>query len=213
MGQTRIDSGIAAVLNGATPLFGAFLAHLVTQDEKLTLRKVAGLLIGLVGVTILVGPSLQNEGDALLGQLAVLLGAASYAVAGVYGKKFGGYSPLAVSTGQLTMSSLLLITATFTLGGFRTLPSEMDVWVAVFCLAVFSTALAYICYFHLIAKAGATQAMSVTLLVPVVAMILGVSFLGEPLEVSALLAAGLVLIGITLVIRKPARRHPVQTMS
>ena len=207
-GQTRIDSGMAAVLNGATPLFGAVLAHFLTGDEKLGLRKAFGLMLGLAGVVLLVGPNLALDPSALMGQAAVLLAAFSYACSGMIGKRLGGYSALSISTGQLTMSSLILLPMTWYAGGFDNLPPDPGLWGALMLLAVFSTALAYILYFHLIAKSGATNAMSVTLLVPVVAMILGVLLLGEAVDPLAIGAAALVLVGVGLVIRKPAPDRP-----
>ncbi|RED49733.1 DMT family transporter [Aestuariispira insulae] len=208
-GQTRIDSGMAAVLNGATPLFGALLAHFMIQDEKLSWQKLAGLGMGLGGVILLVGPNLVLDPYSLLGQGAILVAALSYACAGMVGKRLGGYSALCVSTGQLTMSSLILVALTWTLGGFRDLPLATDLWAAMAVLAVLSTALAYILYFRLIAQAGATNAMSVTLLVPVVAMFLGIILLDEPVDPASIAAAILVLAGVGLVIRSPRRiRQP-----
>ena len=200
-GQTRIDSGLAAILNASTPLFTVLLAHCFTRDERLTSAKIAGMLFGLGGVAVLIGPeALGGARGHLLAQLAMLGAAISYACAGIYGRRFSGTPPLATATGQVTASSLTLLPLAllvdrpwlFPLPGARA-------WGAMVGLAVLCTALAYVIYFRVLASAGASNLLLVTLLMPVNAVLLGVTLLGEDIEPRqatgmALIAAGLAVI-------------------
>src|SRR5689334_20057604 len=108
-GQTHIPSGLAAILNATTPLFTVLVAHWATADEKLNTARLVGVAAGLAGVTVMIGPDmLRALGADVLGQLACLLAAVSYAFAGVYGRRFRGEPPLRVAAGQLAGSTLLL---------------------------------------------------------------------------------------------------------
>lgn len=199
-GQTRIASGLASILNATTPLFTVVAAHLLTTDEKITPQKVTGLLIGFGGVIAIFGQdALQGVGHATFGQLAVLGAAVSYSLAGIYGRRFArlGVRPVVTATGQVTASSLLLIPAALILERPLDLPMPgLEVWLAVVSLAVVSTAFAYILYFRILAIAGATNVLLVTLLIPLSAIVLGALFLGEQLAARQLV--GMVLIGLGL---------------
>ncbi len=111
-GQTRIASGLASILIATTPFFVVLVAHFLTDDEKITRARLAGLLIGFAGVIVIIGPSFLGElGANALAQLAVVGAAISYAFAGVYGRRFQrmGVSPLVTANGQLIASSAMLI--------------------------------------------------------------------------------------------------------
>src|SRR5499427_4753963 len=197
-GQTRIGSGLAAILNASTPLFTVLLAHCFTRDERLTSAKIAGVLFGLGGVAVMIGPeALGGARGHLLAQFAMLGAAVSYACAGIFGRRFAGTPPLVTATGQVTASGLTLLALSFVVDqpwrlavpGFRT-------WAAVAALAVLCTALAYVIYFRILATSGASNLLLVTLLMPVNAVLLGIVFLGEHVEPKhlagmALIAAGL----------------------
>lgn len=212
-GQTEITAGLAAILNATTPLFAAALAGLTLPDERLSARKVGGLLLGLAGVAVMIGPAaLLAVGQHVGHQLAVVLAAFSYGLAAVVGRRFRrlGISPLMVSTGQLTSSSALIVPMALLVEGPGSfLVSSAGVWAAILVNAFLSTACAYLLYFRILARAGATNATLVTVLVPVVAVILGVLLLGEPLETTqlagmALIFAGLAVIDGRLVARRGA---------
>lgn len=202
-GQTHIASGLAAILNATTPLFGVVVAHVLTEDEKLTANRVAGLLIGLAGVVIMIGPSVLGQvgGDAW-GELAVLGAALSYAFASVYGRSFRrmGLPPLLPAAGQVTASSLLLLPMALFVDRPFALPLPgPETWIALLGLAVFSTALAYILFFRILATAGATNIMLVTILIPPSAILLSALVLGEhlaPRHFVGMLAIGLGLLAI-----------------
>jgi drug/metabolite transporter (DMT)-like permease len=201
-GQQEIASGLAAILNAAAPIFSVIVAGIWLKDEPVTRSRLLGAALGLVGVVVLIGPSALAGLDAnLLAQLAVLGAALSYAFAGVYARRFPrmNIDPIVAAAGQLLMSSLVLIVLALTFEAPSQLfQSSASVWMAVIFMAVFSTALAYILYFRLLATAGATNAILVTLLIPVTAVLLGTIILNERLEWGHLL--GMIVIGLGLAV-------------
>jgi drug/metabolite transporter (DMT)-like permease len=182
--QTHIPSGLAAILNATTPLFTVLVAHWATADEKLDAARLAGVAAGLAGVTVMIGPDLLRElGADVLGQLACLLAAVSYAFAGVYGRRFRGEPSLRVAAGQLTASSAILAPVALIVDRPWTLAApSLTVIAALVALATFSTAIAYLLYFRILARAGATNLLLVTFLIPVSAILLGTLILGEQLS-------------------------------
>ena len=199
-GQAHIASGLASILNATTPLFTVVVAHYLTSDEKMTLGRVSGVIVGFVGVSFMVGTeAFQGLGTSHVAQIAVLMAALSYAFAGVFGRRFGslGVPPLVTATGQLTASSVLMIPLSLIVEQPWSVPMpSVEVWAAVAGLALFSTALAYILYFRILATAGATNVLLVTFLIPVSAILLGATVLGEQLEVKHFV--GMALIGLGL---------------
>jgi drug/metabolite transporter (DMT)-like permease len=200
-GQTRIASGLAAILNACTPLFTAVLAHFVTADERLTPRRIAGVLLGLAGVVLMIGPdTLGGLGHDVAAQLAVLAAGVSYACAGIFGRRFAGTPPLVTATGQATASTLLILPVALLVDRPWALTAPAArVWLALLGLAIISTALGYVVYFRILATAGATNLLLVTLLIPVIALLLGTYALDERLAPRylgglALIAAGLAVI-------------------
>jgi drug/metabolite transporter (DMT)-like permease len=185
-GQTHIASGLAAILNATTPLWTVVVAHVLTADEKMTGNRLAGVLIGFVGVIVMVGPALLSGVAASgLAQVAVVGAALSYAFAGVFGRRFRRMQvpPLATAAGQVTASSLMLLPIAFFFERPWLLPfPDLPVWGAVLGIAVLSTALAYVLYFRILATAGATNLLLVTFLIPISAILLGSLVLGERLD-------------------------------
>ncbi len=199
-GQQEIESGLAAILNAAAPIFTVIVAGIWLRDEPVTRAKVAGAILGLLGVAILIGPSaLLGMNANLVAQLAVLGAALSYALAGVYARRFPkmNIDPIVAAAGQLLLSSLLMIPLALAFESPGQLfETSARIWVSVGVMAVFSTALAYILYFRLLASAGATNAILVTLLIPVTAILLGTIVLGERLQWMHFL--GMLVIGFGL---------------
>jgi drug/metabolite transporter (DMT)-like permease len=196
--ETKISSGLASILNATTPVFSVLAAHFFTTHERLNWGKGFGVLFGLFGVLVLIGPSmlLSAGGDQLLPELACVLTALTYAIAGIYGRRFKEVPALTVATGQITASTVLLLPSLLIDRPWNLPNPSAQAWLALIALAVFSTALAYIIYFRILASAGATNVMLVTLLVPVSAILLGVAFLNESFTTQALM--GMLLIGIGL---------------
>lgn len=199
-GQTQIASGLASILNAMTPIFTVVVAHFLTQDEKLTGGRLAGVLIGFGGVTTMIGPAaLAGLSANLLAQLACLGATLSYAFAGAFGRRFArtGVSPVQTAAGQVTASAIVLFPISMLLDRPWTLDVPgPEVVASLLALALLSTAVAYILFFRLLAAVGATNIMLVTFLVPVSAILLGTLILGERLEPRHF--SGLALIGLGL---------------
>ena len=198
--QTHIASGLAAILNAMTPISTLLVAHFVTRDERLDTRRFAGVLAGIAGVTVIVGPSALGHFDGNLWAEAAVLGAgACYAVSSVYGRRFIGHSPVVVSFAQMVFGSAILLPVMLLTGSpLRFGMPSLTVIAAILALGVFSTGLAFVMFFQILKRAGATNAILVTLLVPVSAIFLGVLVLGETL--AARQVAGLSLIALGLLI-------------
>ncbi len=196
-GQTHIASGLASILNGTTPIFSVVLAHFLTKDERLTGNRLAGVLIGWIGVTILIGVnSFQNFNIEAIGQIAVLTAALSYAFAAIYGRRFKEINALVVAAGMLTCSTIMMIPlALFIEQPWDLSPGIMTLW-SLFGLSAFSTALAYIIYFRVLATSGATNILLVTFLIPISAILLGTIALNEQLDWNAFLGMGIIFIGL-----------------
>ena len=197
-GQTQITSGLASILNATTPLFAVLVAHVITSDEKLTPNRLAGVIIGFAGAVLMIGPAaLEGLSTQALAQLAILTAALTYSFASLYGRRFKGLPPMTIACGQVTCSTILLIPLVLLIDRpFDLAPPSLAAWSALVGIGVFSTALAYILYFKILALAGATNLMLVTFLIPISAMLLGVLFLSE--TVTSLQLAGMALIGAGL---------------
>ena len=168
-GQTHIASGLASILNATTPIWGVVVAHFLTHDERMSPRKVAGVLLGFGGVAIMIGPSLLSSlGSGALAQLACVTASLSYALAAVWARRFRrqGISPLSVTTGQLTAGALMMLPLSMIVDRPWTHAfPPLSAWAAIAALALLCTAFGYVLYFRLIATSGATNALLVTLLV------------------------------------------------
>ena len=200
-GQSQISSGLAAILNATAPLFGVIVAGILLRDESATPFKITGVVIGFAGVIVMMDLS-SIATSSLLAQLAILAAALSYACASVYGRRFKatGLNPILVAAGQVTGSTLLLLPIALWVDGndhYANVPSQ--VWAAIISLAVFSTAAAYILYFKLLASAGATNILLVTLLVPVSAILLGWLFLEESLQTPHIIGMAMIALGLSAI--------------
>lgn len=202
-GQSHIASGLASILNATTPLFTVVVAHYFTTDEKLTGSRLGGVLVGFIGVAVMIGAAAVTSLNAhVLAQIAVLGAALSYGFSGVFGRRFKtlGIAPLVAAAGQVTASSCILLPVSLLVDRPWTLPiPSAGAILSLLALALVSTAFAYLIFFRLLARAGATNAGLVTFLIPVSAILFGVLILGESLERRhlggmALIAAGLMLI-------------------
>ncbi|WP_312858681.1 DMT family transporter [Rhizobium sp. G21] len=201
IGQTHIGAGLASILNATTPVWTVLIAHGLTKDEKLTPRKFAGVVLGLLGAVLLFSPHLGAGADAPLWALALpLLAAVSYGFAAIFSKRFRGVDPTAIAAGQLTASTLIMAPVALIVDQPWSLAlPPPGALAAMLALALISTAFAYILFFRIIGLAGATNASLVTLLVPPSAILLGIVFLGERLETiewagMAVIATGLVVL-------------------
>jgi drug/metabolite transporter (DMT)-like permease len=199
-GQQYINSGFASILIAATPFFTVTAAHFLTKDEKINPGKIAGVLFGIIGVSVLIGfDSLSWEANELYGIIFILIASLSYSIAGIWGKRFKSLNidPVVTSTGQLICSSLVLLPVMLISDRPWDLPlPPMEVWGAIIGIALFSTSIAYIVYFKILSSSGATNVLLVTFLIPIVAVVLGIFLLSEEFKVQYLF--GMFIIGMGL---------------
>ena len=200
-GQTHITSGLASIINATTPLFTILIAGTLLSDERITGGKLIGVALGILGVAVLIiGPSRMIEITSdTTAQLAVVGAAISYGFATVYGRRFKamGISPLTTVIGQVTTATVILLPLALIVERPDQLSNpSIQVWLAVFSLAAFSTVLAYILFFRILSSAGATNVVLVTFLVPITASLLGWLVLDEQLYIEHFI--GMAFIGLGL---------------
>ncbi len=198
--QTQVEGGIASIINATTSCFAVALAHFLTKDEKLTVRRATGVLIGLFGAYVLLRPELDG-GISMrgLGQVAGLVAAMSLALAGIFGKRFKELSPIVTATGMLTCSALLLFPVAILIDQPWNVQPNVSAIGAVGGLVLLSTVVAYLLYFRVLQSAGATNLLLVTLLMPVSAHILGAAFLGEPLYATSAAGMAFIVLGLSII--------------
>jgi drug/metabolite transporter (DMT)-like permease len=218
-GETHIESSLASVLQGTSALFSLVVAHFALVDERITLRKLVGLVIGFLGVVVLAGRSTKEggvEGSTtlhLLGQLAIVLSSLCYAVGGAYGRKVmqNRLEPLVVSAGAMSVAALttgVIVYGSPLFGGAspvglgQVAPSAL---AAVLVLGALNTFGAYLLFYPLVAVLGAARTAMVTYVIPVVGLALGALFLDEPVDLRLLLGALLILGSIAIVNLKGKR--------
>ena len=199
-GQQTIGAGLAAILNATTPLWTVLVAALFLADERFSKQKLFGVLLGLVGVIVMVGPdSLAGISRNLGAQLAVLGATLSYAFASVFGRRFAAakISPLHTALGQVTASSFILVPLALMIDTpwASALPSQATIF-AILGLAVLSTAGGYLLFFNILERAGATNVSLVTLLIPPSAIAMGMLVLEETLQGIHFIGLALIILGL-----------------
>jgi drug/metabolite transporter (DMT)-like permease len=200
-GQIHIASGLAAILNATTPLWTVLLAHFMTRDERLNTSRLTGVALGIFGVIIIIGPdALQGFGSNVMAQLVVIGATISYALAGIFGKRFRDIPPIVTATGQLTCSTIIIIPVAIWVDKpwLIAMPGAQT-WGSIIALALVCTALAYIIYFRILASAGATNILLVTFLIPISALLLGAIILGERLELRQFVGMGVIVFGLAAI--------------
>lgn len=201
-----LSAGIAGILNATAPIFAAIIAW-VWLGEKFTIGRTAGLLVGTVGVWLLVRDKIgASMGDTTLAVIAALGGAFLYGVGGNFTRRYASHiKPLAIATGsQIGAALALLPIAVLT---WPDTSISQTAWAAAITMGLFSTALAYILYFRLIANTGPTNAITVTYLIPLFAMLLGAVVIDEPITGSMVVGCAVILLGTALatgLLRLPA---------
>lgn len=208
-GQTGISASLASILNATTPIFTVLVASVLFRQEVLRAHRVAGIAVGFAGVALLLLPGLETgalaslSGEPAWAQALCLGAALSYAFAASFARRFRGVPVMVAATGQLTGSSLLLLPlalwqAVSVPGGWTPAMAGPAAWASVVALGTACTALAYLIYFRLLSEAGATNASLVTLLIPVSAVLISASLLGEALSLLQVAGMGVLLFGLVL---------------
>lgn len=193
-GETRVDSGLASIIQASVPIFNALLAFGFFHDQRVTGRRLIGVFVGFMGVALLVGAQPQGK---ILGALAVVGMAICYAAGGLLVRRhLGAARPQVVAFGTSAVAALVVLPA-----GVLQAPAALPSWKTIGCvviLGVLGTAFAYLLFFTIIAKAGAAYASFVTYLVPPIALAYGAIFLGEHIGAAALGGLALILGGVAL---------------
>jgi drug/metabolite transporter (DMT)-like permease len=212
-GEQTIDSAVASILNATVPLFTIVIAHFILQDDKMTVQKVTGLLVGFAGVVVLMSEDLlASAHSSLIGQAAVILASAFYAGSAVYARKLTQHVAVTVRGAMPLITSTIFMWA---IGPLVERPFEIPnlpiTWFALLWLGVLGSGLAVIMLWYLIHEVGPTRASLVTYLFPVGGVLLGVIFLDEHL--SWQLIAGTLLIVASLAVVNWKRNQPASSVT
>ena len=205
-GELSIDSAVAAILDATVPLFTILIAHYLLHDDKMTLPKVLGLLIGFAGVIILMSKDIGASFGSLLGQLAVILASAFYAASAVFARKTTEYTPgILRSAGPLVSATVVMWLATFFVESPVEIPQLGITWIALLFLGILGSGLAFVLAYYLIHEIGPTRTTMVTYLFPLGGVILGVAFLNEELSWQLLVGAALIIVSLVVANWQPAK--------
>ena len=198
--ETVIESALASILNGMTPLFSVLIAHFVLHDERITGAKAIGVILGFAGLIVIVGRNLQGGlfGN-LVAELAVVAASISYAAASVFVRRTLRHQPATVlAVGQLGMADIFILAGLFAIDRPLHFPSQPLTWFSVVWLGILGSGVAYLLYFYLLKEIGASRTTMVTYVIPVVGVFLGIIVLHEALDWRALLGAIIAIGGVLL---------------
>src|SRR5688572_13514141 len=212
-GEQSIDSAVASVLDATVPLFTILIAHYLLNDDKITLPKMIGLLIGFAGVVVLMSKDIFTAStNSLLGQAAVVLASVFYAVNSVYIRKTTEDMPGIVrSTGPLLSASVIMWLGTFLFERPVEMPQLGITWVALLWLGILGSGLAFAMAFYLIHEIGPTRTTMVTYLFPLGGVALGVTFLNEPLTWQLITGAVLIVLSLVVANWEPKKQEARRT--
>lgn len=199
-GQLHIETGLTAILNATTALWGILIAALVFADERLTWTRLTGVAVGLIGVSVAVGvENMLSFDPRSLAQLAVLAGTVSYGLAGSWARaRLPGLPPLVAAAGMLTCSSFVMLPLAWLWDGPISLALQPATWLAILYIAVIATAAAYVLYYAILSGSGAGLLLVVTLMIPPVAIFLGAWARGETLRSSAMVGFCILALGLAI---------------
>jgi drug/metabolite transporter (DMT)-like permease len=211
-GEKHIDTAVASILDATVPLFTILIAHYLLDDDKITLPKMLGLLIGFAGVVILMSKDLLHSStNSILGQAAVILASIFYAVNSVYIRKTTEDIPGIVrSAGPLLSASAIMWLATFLFESPVRMPQLGITWVSLLWLGILGSGLAFAMAYYLIHEIGPTRTTMVTYLFPLGGVILGVTFLNEQLTWQLITGAILILLSLVVANWEPKRQKVMQ---
>ena len=198
-GEKTIDSGVASILDATVPLFTIVVAHFLLHDDKMTVQKVVGLLIGFAGVVVLMSKDIGSSAGSLLGQGAVILASAFYAGSSIYARKFTeDTSGIFRSMGPLVSATAVMWLASFFFESPVHVPDQSIIWIALLWLGILGSGVAFVMLFYLIHEIGPTRTTMVTYLFPLGGVTLGVIFLHETLTWEIVVGAVLILASLVV---------------
>jgi drug/metabolite transporter (DMT)-like permease len=206
-GEQVIDSGVASILDATVPLFTIVVAHFLLHDDKMTVPKVLGLLVGFAGVVILMSKDIGASSSSLLGQAAVILACVFYAGSSIYARKLTeNTSGIFRSAGPLVSATAVMWLAAFFIESPIKVPNLPIIWIALLWLGVFGSGLAFVLLYYLIHEIGPTRATMVTYLFPLGGVTLGVIFLHEALTWQVLTGAILIIASLVIANWQPKQK-------
>jgi len=200
-GERAIPSAVASILNATQPLFTVLLASLVLRDDRLTVPRLIGVLVGFAGVVVLLSGDLQpGAGASWLGQAAVIGAAFFFAASSIYARRATAGAPgLVLGAAPMLAASLVAWAVIPAVESPVRLPALPGTWVALLCLGALATGLTTILWYYLLHAVGPTRAALVTYFFPLGGVLLGVVFLGETLTWQILAGAGLIVASLAVV--------------
>jgi len=201
--QKHIPSGLASILNATMPIWAAIAAHLMMPDERLSLPRIVGVLFGVVGVAVMIGPQmLAGPHDHLWPELASLVAAICFGISAVYSRRLGrlGVAPSMTASGSMMLGTATLLPLVLVIDKPANWIAEpgLQAWGAVLALGLLAGALAFILFFDLIRRAGALNASLATILNPLTAILLGLWLLNETLAPRHYLGIVLIALGFAI---------------
>jgi drug/metabolite transporter (DMT)-like permease len=199
-GQLYIESGLTSILNAFTAVVGVVIASLFFADERITLRKGIGVVLGFFGVAIAIGlDNFRTLDLRSMAQLAVIGGTVAYAIAGVWArKKLVGMPPQMAAAGMLTGSTVIMLPLVYFIDGPLSFDLQPRTMWAIGYYAIIATSFAYLLYYRVLAMAGSGNLMLVTLLVAPLAITLGAVVLDEKLGANAYLGFAILALGLII---------------
>ncbi|PSC05003.1 hypothetical protein SLNSH_11190 [Alsobacter soli] len=200
----QIPAGLSSMIQASGPLMVAVLAHFCFVDERLTPRRVLGVIIGFVGMGVLIGPKafLDVDGGAL-GVAAMVGVSLSYAVGNVYAKTVRHVEPARMALGQQTISALAATTLALAFARQQAGAQMAAHWPSLLALGLVATAVPITIFMTLIRSAGPTKAAMIGYLLPVWATLMAVLFLDETVNLRDIAGAGIILAGVWVVSTAP----------
>jgi len=209
-GQIRVDSGLTGILMGVIPLFTLALAHFFVPGEQMTPRMVGGFAIGFVGLVVLLGPATLleagGESSEFPRQMAILFAAICYAINGVLSRRLGTLNALVSSATVMWTASAIALPIALWIDQPWSLTPSLAATTSAIWLGLFATALATIIFFKIVQSTGPTFLSLINYMIPVIALVAGMLFLGEALAGSVLIGLSLILAGLAFSQRAPRRR-------
>ena len=207
--EQSVDSALAAILNSSVPLFVIVIAPAFLPEEPIRLNGLVGLAVGFAGVLIIVSPGLAEAGGSPVGELALVGSSLTYAAGNVYNRRnMRGLPPLIPAVFQVTFALLVVGTLALLLERpWETATPDLQAWFSVAWLGIFGSGLAYLAYFRLLSRWGATRTSLVAYLLPVVGIVLGYLVLQEPIDGTLISGTALVIAGVALVNGRWGRRR------
>lgn len=198
-GQVKVDAGLTAILMATMPLATLLLAHLFTDDEKLNIWKMLGVMVGIAGVVVLIGyDQLTTLGDDTIRQYAIALAAICYGVNAIVTKQLIGHPRRAMAASLMIVSLIMVAPFAVIVDQPWALAPSFGVIVAVLLLGVFPSAIGTLMIFAIVARQGASFLSQINFLVPVFGVLWSYLFLSEQLSFNAFVALILILVGVAL---------------